>query len=292
MGDSQKPLRVKWIMRPVVRLVACASLACALLYPLKASGAQDTATAGRPTDVAPRADGKGNVWYGPVRTSLDATVQDTATEIVARIIAHLAKDVAGRMVPAPQGLAVVGQRCRHVNAFYSPSKREINICIELIDNLLQGFSEHYSKWNPTDFQIREIVFAAGLFFAYHELGHAVMHLQNIPITGREEDAADAFATWWLISIGIPGGPASASVALDLFSPRDRSTNNSDQYGYAHGLPEQRRSNLLCWLAGSGTEPPDGMLKHYLPASRLLQCRDEYASINRTWAKLMGGSLRR
>jgi hypothetical protein len=35
------------------------------------------------------------------------------------------------------------------------------------------------------------------FVLLHELGHGFVDLYNMPVLGREEDAADRFATWWL-----------------------------------------------------------------------------------------------
>lgn len=267
MGDSQKPLRPEWMVRPIVWLLACASLASALLYPLQIA--------------------TGDMWVGPIRVrfDFDLSAEDTTTQLMFDIMLVVAEEVARGMVPPPQGLTIAGERCGRVNAFYSRSKREIHICFELIDYLLQEFS----KLGSVD-SAKKNVLNAGVFFVLHELGHAVIHQHDIPVTGREEDAADAFAAWWVISVNKGFTLVSAYLALDSFSPLDRSRNNSDQYGYAHGLPEQRQANFLCWYAGSGGSLPiEEQLKYWLPPSRLLQCRDEYASINRTWAKLLGGS---
>lgn len=72
------------------------------------------------------------------------------------------------------------EKCGQVNAWYSPHRKHIVMCTELI------------QYKP---------FAIPFFFA-HELGHATIEQLDLPFTGSEETAADEFAAYTLIGHGM------------------------------------------------------------------------------------------
>src|SRR3954453_16695765 len=59
-------------------------------------------------------------------------------------------------------------------------------------------------------QLIEFIIGNTLFTLTHELGHAVISEFQLPVIGREEDAADAFATLALLHVGSDGLRASRS----------------------------------------------------------------------------------
>ena len=50
-------------------------------------------------------------------------------------------------------------------------------------------------------QLVEFVLGNTLFVMAHEMGHALMYEMNMPVLGREEDAADSFAVVTALHIG-------------------------------------------------------------------------------------------
>ena len=55
--------------------------------------------------------------------------------------------------------------------------------------------------DPERERVVEFVAGNALFTLGHELGHAVISEFNLPVLGREEDAADSFATLALLHVG-------------------------------------------------------------------------------------------
>ena len=69
----------------------------------------------------------------------------------------------------------------------------------------------------------EFVIGNTLFTLTHELGHAVIQVFELPVLGREEDAADTFATLALLHVGSDfsrGAVLDAARGLMRIAQRD------------------------------------------------------------------------
>ncbi len=96
-----------------------------------------------------------------------------------------------------------------------------------------------------------------LFAVYHELGHALIDLLNLPVIGREEDAADGFAAVMMI----PGKPdllrdeliIAVADGWRLLGEQAVAGGGPDQLWGEHALDEQRHFSVVCWLVGSDQE---------------------------------------
>src|SRR6187399_1025462 len=95
----------------------------------------------------------------------------------------------------PQPVRISLAQCGVANAFYNPTDRRITLCYELLVDLSRRFS--------ADAEGKGVSSGAVNFVLVHELGHAVIHALDIPVLGREEDAADELAA--LIAIEDPNG---------------------------------------------------------------------------------------
>ena len=85
------------------------------------------------------------------------------------------------------------RECGAADALYEPDKRRISICYELVDALAELFAA--GATSEEDVQQAGIAVAgATLFVFFHEAGHALIRLDALPVTGREEDAVDQLAT--------------------------------------------------------------------------------------------------
>ena len=93
-------------------------------------------------------------------------------------------------------------------------------------------------------QMDLIEFVTGnmLFVGFHELGHAVIQELGLPVLGREEDAADSFATLALLKIGTDFSDnvlVQAARGWFLMDRRDRKEGDMLVFYDAHGLDKQR-----------------------------------------------------
>ena len=64
---------------------------------------------------------------------------------------------------------------------------------QLYSELDELFKDDY----PVEAERDEAVAGAFIFVFFHELGHALIDVYELPITGREEDAVDQLSTWIL-----------------------------------------------------------------------------------------------
>lgn len=88
---------------------------------------------------------------------------------------------------------------------------------------------------------------ATIFVFYHEVTHALIDVLRLPTTGREEDAADDFATVITTEILADDAPALAA-ALSLYLQATKGQSSS--YWDEHSLNEQRFFRIVCLLYGS------------------------------------------
>ncbi len=87
------------------------------------------------------------------------------------------------------------------DAFYSPYYRNITLCYQSVKSLFENAPkpdrpESVEIGSGVILDIGHDEFIGGELIAtlLHESGHAVFHMMNVPVFGREEDAADQFAS--------------------------------------------------------------------------------------------------
>jgi hypothetical protein len=195
--------------------------------------------------------------------------------------------------PRPLRLELKG--CDGVsNAWYDDAV--ITVCYEYLEDMWK--TANSSRRPPTI--AREDAFIGPLVDTFlHEAGHALFHLLEIPLLGREEDAADQVAAYYVLQLPkeqkrrlILGGAYAYAGELkvrkarDLYRPRlgvGRHVTFADE----HGTPAQRLYNLLCIAYGSDKELfADVVEKGYLPLDRADWCEDEYRQIDFAYRKLI------
>jgi hypothetical protein len=79
------------------------------------------------------------------------------------------------------------------NAWYEDDT--ITICYEYIDDILQNAPK---ETTPAGVSRTDAIIGPTLEVVLHEVGHAVFDYLNVPVLGREEDAADQFACYLLL----------------------------------------------------------------------------------------------
>jgi hypothetical protein len=126
----------------------------------------------------------------------------------------------------------------------------------------------------------------------HETGHAIFHLLDIPIWGREEDAADAAAAYVSLQFGettarrILTGVAFVWRAWELARTKGGGGRRFEDYSGTHGTDAQRFYNTLCIALGSDIVEKTNTFRDFvqlLPERRRAFCAREYSYAKRSFA---------
>jgi hypothetical protein len=152
---------------------------------------------------------------------------------------------------------------------------------------------------------KHVEFVVGnlLFVLGHETGHAVIREMGIPVTGREEDAADIFSALMALMCEEGFGDrvlANAALGWFLSDRRDRRAQRGrrDQsadakYYDEHGMDLQRAYNVVCLMVGSNPEKFAGVATAAkLPPERQKTCQDDYRNGKWSWDQVLQSHLRK
>ena len=124
----------------------------------------------------------------------------------------------------------------------------------------------------------------------HEFGHALISELNIPVLGKQEDAADQIATIALL-VGVPGhwhddSPLKRQYAEKLRAVAHawqieweltKQTGSEIAYWDSHSLDIQRFYTILCLVYGSDPDQHSDLIDTMtLPYDRAWTCEEDYA----------------
>src|SRR5262249_2605732 len=102
-------------------------------------------------------------------------------------------------------------------------------------------------------QLAEFVSGNMLFVLLHELGHTTIGELDLPVLGKEEDAADSFASLTLIHIKSEFSEhvlAEAAKGWFMADRRDQKEGEPVVYYDEHGLNQQRAFQIVCYMVGA------------------------------------------
>jgi len=195
-----------------------------------------------------------------------------------------------RQFRLPHDIDVNTAECGDSNAFFDPATNSITLCYELVAELQQ--QAEASNWPAAE---RDDYVSGVLSFVFlHELGHALVHVLSLPITGREEDVADQLAVASLL--GEPSESSEQDFADSVaqighvaswFQLNARGAYDMEALADSHALDEQRFYNVMCWLYGAQPAAFTEMVKEgQLPAERAEGCADEYRQMLASWETLL------
>lgn len=189
-----------------------------------------------------------------------------------------------RQMRLPQDLPVSFEECGEQNAFYDMESRSITMCYELFTQLGEMFADP----GMTDEEVGESILGAAFFIFLHEFGHGLVDLFELPITGKEEDAVDDFATLVLINAGEDDAAASAIYHFGSLADEYESGDSGElAFWDEHSLNAQRVYSITCLLYGSDPEAyADLVGEDGLPPERAARCPEEYRQKSRAWDRLL------
>jgi len=140
-------------------------------------------------------------------------------------------------------------------------------------------------------------FALGntLFALLHEMGHGLIADLGLPVLGREEDAADAFATVMMLEMKTAFTHrvlVNAAKGWMISDRRSRESGEAEIFYDAHGLDLQRAYNIICLMVGSDPDQfEDLAIEANLPEDRRQTCRGDYSNASWSWNKALEPYLR-
>ena len=163
------------------------------------------------------------------------------------------------------------------DAFYEDAA--ITICYEYINELWENMLEETTLDGvaPTDLVIGPL-FEVSL----HEVAHALFDMLELPVLGREEDAADQVAAYIMLQVGeLEARRLIIGTAYAYKTDEERSgpCRPVEDYSSEHSTPAQRGFNLLCIAYGADSKLfADIVSRGYLPEERAEYCEEEYEQV--------------
>ncbi len=194
----------------------------------------------------------------------------------------------------PENLYVKAVDCDGVpNAYFFREKNlpTIRICYDYLKEIQDNLPKEVTKEGiePRDALVGQLLFAL-----MHEFGHAAFDLYNIPILGRQEDAADQFATYVMLQFGgeraqrlIKGAAWSYKGFIKDLNDNPKVTTPLAAFSSDHGAPQQRFYNLAC--IAYGYDPKifaDVVDNKFLPEHRAKVCQYEYSNLRYAFRKMI------
>ena len=185
----------------------------------------------------------------------------------------------------PRDITLTTAHCGEPNASYDSERTRVILCYELFRTLAEMYADEVGG--------EHLVTGTLVFALMHELGHALIDVLDLPVTGREEDAVDQLATILMLGQG-EVGDSLAFGAIGWFAKNARTRVDDDLvFADAHGLNVQRYYDILCLVYGRDrARYPEILTEGWLPADRAARCPSEYARIAHSWRRLLWPHKRR
>jgi Putative metallopeptidase len=167
------------------------------------------------------------------------------------------------------------------NAWYQreDNRPTVSVCYEYLQEIWQSMPE---KDSSSEGLTMADAVCGQLFFAIaHELGHAMFDIFDVPVFGRQEDAADQFATFIMLQFGgdqarrmVSGAAYGYHGYVKDLKAMPNVTLPLAAFSSDHGSPEERYFNLICTAYGYDPKLFASEMDK-IPESRAKKCKFEY-----------------
>jgi hypothetical protein len=192
----------------------------------------------------------------------------------------------------PRRLLIKTEGCDGVsNAYYDDGT--VTVCYEYLDDVWKNVPEEPTPAGvaPIDALIGPVMDAF-----LHETGHAVFDMLQVPLFGREEDAADQFSVYMMLKMQKDEARRLIMGTAYQYENDVQSSTVSmplHKFADAHATPSQRYFNVLCLAYGADKELfADFVSKGVLPKERAESCDDEFAQVEFAFDRLIAPSVDR
>jgi hypothetical protein len=233
-----------------------------------------------PAEAQDLSNGKIEFAYFPPK---NVKYQATMERLKSR---HVLEQLSQFLSPLrlPHKLYLVTMECQKdtVSPFYNSDNWAIFLCYEFSD-ILDKFAPKRGK--PTQgFSHDEVVVGVYAGVVLHEAGHAVFDMLDVPVFGREEDAADEMAIFIALQFS-KDVARTVTRGYAYFWSILRDPKEWAQYSDEHGTSSQRLYNTLCLAYGGDPETfKEFVDKGWLPKARAANCAAEYQQVRLAFEK--------
>lgn len=134
-------------------------------------------------------------------------------------------------------------------------------------------------------------FVASNTFAtfYHELGHALVDILELPIFGQEEDAADVLSALMISETWEEDRAVEIAydTAFGFLGEIEFADGEEVDFSGIHGPDEQRYYNLVCLFYGAKPDERSDIAEELgLPEDRSETCEEEFFQATRSWGGVL------
>ena len=185
----------------------------------------------------------------------------------------------------PTDVTVTLASCGRIDAFYSPAQQRIHLC----DELLAYFARAFAPPEDSAAALRD----ATLFTFLHVVGHALIQVLDLPVTGPEEEAADEVGAVFLVAGEAEDEQAVLAGSRVLFQhSRVLEPAQTVPFWALHPWTTQRYVRLRCLLYGSNPTRHAVLLEDGgLSAALAQQCPEAWRRQKQHWHTLLTAHLR-
>ena len=172
---------------------------------------------------------------------------------------------------------------------YYEDDRTIVMNYDFVQNAVEVFAG--SDADLRNEEVADNVLGVIEFVLYHEMGHALINVYDLPVTGKEEDSVDALAT--VVAV-ITDRQTIALAGIDLFNAwaEERGELSEEDFWDEHSLDEQRMYAIICWLYGSDPKLFKDLAKAVeMDADREDACQADWQRQYHAWSKLLENHLK-
>lgn len=130
-----------------------------------------------------------------------------------------------------------------------------------------------------------------IFVLQHEIGHLLIAEFELPVLGKEEDAADSMASVTLLGRGTEDADAALVDSADgwLLSENSKAGEEYEDADFydEHSLDIQRSYQIVCYMVGANPDAFGDVAEAYqMDADRQESCGFDYQQATDSWGGLL------
>ena len=183
----------------------------------------------------------------------------------------------------PVTLRIRTLQCDDTNAYWAGRVEGLKLCYEYVD-WVERLAP--AETTPDGFTPQDAIAGEFIEVTLHEMGHAVFDLFEVPIFGREEDAADQMAGFIMLQFGQDVALRTISGTAYTYQQQALQSHWSrTSFADEHETDQQRFYNYLCLAYGAQPATFQRFVdSNLLPAKRAANCGREFRQIQRAFMK--------
>lgn len=182
----------------------------------------------------------------------------------------------------PRKVLVKTDECGSNIASYEPGK-PIIVCYEYVERIVKLAP---AVKTPTGISRENAIVGAFVQFVLHEMSLAVFDFLQVPVWGREQDAADKLAAFVMLQFGTDLAIRTFTGAVWFFEASNRTWTGSD-FASETSPEAQRFYNYLCIAYGGDPDAFKDIVRDtLLETYRARRCHDEYRKLKDAFQKII------